>query len=763
MFYKNILELSGQTPLVEIPDPSLKSGVRILAKMECFNPGGSIKDRVAAAMLQAAEDSGELTPGKTVIEATSGNTGIGLAMACAVKGYRLKLLMPETASEERKRIMRGYGAEISLTEGRLGTDGAIELAYRMAREEPDKYVLMDQFNNPASIDAHYQGTGQEIWDQTDGAVTHVVAALGTSGTVMGIVKRLKELNPSAEVAAVEPYAHHKIQGLKNMQESYPPGIFNKHKLDRILRVEDDEAFETCRELARSYGLLMGMSSGAAFAGARKLARELDEGLIVVIFPDGGERYLSTPLFAPPEQIGVRVEGISGRDVVIPTGGDAVLATPGPSLDRSDDPEFWRRMMLLDVLGRYLTQEGADVALRAGLADLDDRTMAAARGERRARAEYSAEVRDGIAAMAHRFGVRNVSFPLASEVHDQCLEACESLLAKGMAYDKLRSVYFDVARDSEYGRLCRTDLANLSLGKTVDLADYVKANPQDFTLLKRASLQDLKEGECWQTRWGNVRPSWFLQMACTVAADERGPSVFLGGETHIFPHMENLRALWAGTNVHTPGAWMMSRGVADCGDVRPSIDALFDMGLSAGAIRMWLLSVSYGKGLDLSLRTLEMWRRNQHTVQELAASLAVVEGEAGSTLLDGEADLLLAGIRQSLRRSVENNLRIYSFWPDLFAFCRNVRKLRDTGRLSDTDAVACRERLMHVDHVLGVLDHDALPLPKGKWGVGVAGLLRQRDQARLSGDYDRADSIRQELLQDGWRIEDAPDGVRVYKG
>ena len=175
----DILRLVGHTPLVEIRRLNPYANVKIMAKIESMNPGGSIKDRVAVAMIEAAEETGQLNPDKVIIEATSGNTGIGLAMVAAVKGYKMMLIMPDSASEERKRIMRGYGAEIRLTPGRLGTDGAIELAYRLAREEPQKYVLMDQFNNPASIAAHYNGTGLEIWEQTGGAVTHAVATLGT--------------------------------------------------------------------------------------------------------------------------------------------------------------------------------------------------------------------------------------------------------------------------------------------------------------------------------------------------------------------------------------------------------------------------------------------------------------------------------------------------------------------------------------------------------------------------------------------------------
>jgi len=301
MIHESVLSMVGKTPLVAIRRINPNPAVTLAAKVEMRNPGGSIKDRVALAMIEAAERSGELVPGRVVIEATSGNTGIGLAMVCAVKGYHLKLLMPASASEERKRILRAYGAEIVLTPGNLGTDGAIEEAYRLAREEPETYVLMDQFNNPASIEAHYAATAVEIYEDTGGRVTHVVAALGTSGTVMGLAKRLHEYAPSIQVVAVEPHPGHKIQGLKNMQESYPPGIFDKHALDAIVPVEDEEAFAMSRRLAREEGLLVGMSGGAAMAAAAKLVADLPSGVVVVILPDGGERYLSTPLLPCPRR------------------------------------------------------------------------------------------------------------------------------------------------------------------------------------------------------------------------------------------------------------------------------------------------------------------------------------------------------------------------------------------------------------------------------------------------------------------------------
>jgi cysteinyl-tRNA synthetase len=294
--FDDVLQLIGNTPLVPLRGLNPNPRVEIWAKLEGCNPGGSIKDRIALSMIAAAEESGQLKPDMTILEATSGNTGIGLAMVSAIKGYKLLLTMSEAVSVERRKILAAYGAEFLLTPGNLGTDGAIERAYDLADEQPDRYVLVDQYNNPANPLAHYNGTAPEIWEQTEGRITHFVAALGTTGTVMGCSRRLKEFNPDVRVIAVEPQLDHKLQGLKSLKEAYVPGIFDKNLVDEKIEIADEDAFETSRRLAKAEGMLLGMSSGAAVFVALELAKDLREGVLVLILPDFGERYLSTDLF-----------------------------------------------------------------------------------------------------------------------------------------------------------------------------------------------------------------------------------------------------------------------------------------------------------------------------------------------------------------------------------------------------------------------------------------------------------------------------------
>lgn len=303
MKHKDILESIGNTPLVELVKLDKNPKVKILVKLEGNNPGGSVKDRPAYWMIKKAEESGELTKKKIILEPTSGNTGIALAMIGAAKGYKVKLVMPECVSKERQRILEAFGAELVLTPGVEKTDGAIRKAHEIVKKEPDKYYMPNQFENENNVLAHYETTGPEIWEQTNGEIDVFVAGIGTSGTLMGTGKYLKEKKPEVKIIGVEPTLGHAIQGLKNMKEAIVPKIYNPKILDEKIIVTDDEAFDTARCLATQEGLFVGMSSGAAVAGALKIANlpagkagKMKSGTIVVILPDRGDRYLSTTLF-----------------------------------------------------------------------------------------------------------------------------------------------------------------------------------------------------------------------------------------------------------------------------------------------------------------------------------------------------------------------------------------------------------------------------------------------------------------------------------
>ncbi len=286
----------GNTPLVELAGINPNPRVRILAKLEGNNPGGSVKDRPALYMLTRAEEAGELGMGKTILEPTSGNTGIALARLGAARGYRVKLVMPACVSLERRSVLEAFGAEVVLSPAEEATDGAIRLAHRILAAEPDQYYMPNQYANPNNVLAHYETTGPEIFRQTGGEVDVFVAGMGTSGTLMGVGRYLQEMKPSVRIVGVEPRLGHKVQGLKNMKEAIVPEIYRREALDDKITVDDDPAFDTARLLAAREGLFVGMSSGAAVAGALRVAKEMTAGTIVVILPDRGDRYLSTALF-----------------------------------------------------------------------------------------------------------------------------------------------------------------------------------------------------------------------------------------------------------------------------------------------------------------------------------------------------------------------------------------------------------------------------------------------------------------------------------
>jgi cysteine synthase B len=294
---EDILCSIGNTPLVRINKLNPNKNTTIYAKLEGFNPTGSIKDRIALSMIQQAEAEGKLTKGKTIIEPTSGNTGVALAMIGAIKGYAVEIVMSDSVSVERRQMIKAFGGTVTLSEGKYGTDGAIRKARELVKADPDKYFMPDQFSNQYNKIAHYKTTGDEIWKQTGGNVDYFVSALGTSGTIMGVGKALKEHNPKIKVVSAHPVKGHYIQGLKNMEEAIVPAIYDPSQIDITIMVETEKAYEMTRQIAKQEGVFVGMSSGAALYAAIEIAKQIESGIIVTIFPDRGEKYLSTNLFS----------------------------------------------------------------------------------------------------------------------------------------------------------------------------------------------------------------------------------------------------------------------------------------------------------------------------------------------------------------------------------------------------------------------------------------------------------------------------------
>jgi cysteinyl-tRNA synthetase len=753
----SILDQIGNTPLVEIKNLNPNPQVKILAKLEYFNPGGSIKDRAALFMIENGEKSGELTPDKTVIEATSGNTGIGLALVCTVKGYKLLLTMSEAASIERQKILKARGAEILLTPGHLGTDGAIEEVYRLARENPDTYFMADQFNNPANWQAHYHGTAPEIWEQTDGKVSMVVATLGTSGTLMGLTRRMKEYNPDIRIVGVEPYLGHKIQGLKNMKEAYRPEIFEKHLLDEIVNIDDEEAFEMTRRLAKEEGIFVGMSSGAALVIARKKAEELTHGTIVVIFPDGGERYLSTALFAVKEKISLKLFNTLSRskesfEPLLP--GKVSMYSCGPTAHAKMHLGECRRFIFSDLLCRYLEYRGYDVTHIMNITDLDDKTIDGSEKEGLDLSEFTQKHIDSFKKDLKVLEIKPASnYPKASEhIHDM-VSLSEKLVKNGYAYEKLRSLYFDISRFSDYGKLSGVDINKIKLGATVDLDEYEKDNPRDFTLLKRSRLSELKRGIFTKTSWGNVRPSWHIQCVA-MAMKYLGETydIHTSSRELVFPHHENEIAIATAVTgkplakywVHCDRVLLDGKKVDEQGAVHTLSD-LTDMGYTGREIRYWLLYGHYRKPITFSKERLKEAKRSLKRLDSCIHSLIHIKPGAS---LYPELDQLLYDIKHGFKTALDDDLNMSAAMASIFNNVRTINKLTLENRLDPEGASKIIDTFRGIDSVLKIFDFKDYVHE-----TDVQHLIEQREQARREKNWDLADRIRDQLTARGITVKD----------
>ena len=753
----SILDEIGNTPLVEIKRMNPVSGVKIFAKLEYLNPGGSIKDRAALSMIEQGEKSGKLTPGKTVIEATSGNTGIGLAMICSVKGYPLILTMAESASEERKSILKARGAEIRLTPGHLGSDGAIEEVYRLARENPDQYFMTDQYNNDANWLAHYRTTAPEIWEQTGEKVTSVVASLGTSGTLMGISRKLKELNHLIRIIGAEPYLGHGIQGLKNMKESYIPDIFDKKRLDEKVNIDDETAFETARLLARKEGLFVGMSSGAAMAVAIEEAKKIKTGIVVVIFPDGGERYLSTTLFTVKDNINLNIYNTLTRNIQRfepKTQGKVSVYTCGPTVHKRMDPTRFRRFVVTDLLVRYLEYRRLSVNHVVNITDLDDKTIKGSEHKNMSVSEFTKPYIEKFKSDLHCLGIRPAqAYPLVSDHIQDMVALAQGLVEKGFAYEKLNSLYFDISSLAGYGSLSGVNLDKIRVGATVDLDDYEKDNPRDFTLLKRVGLSELKRGVCVKTKWGNVRPSLHLQCAAlAMKYHGQGFDIHTGSRELLFPHHENENAM-SKALVKEPLArvWMHcdsltydgSLGVEALEDI--DIDFLEKQGWKPRVIRFFLLSCHYRKPLTFSKQGLVDAEKSLEKLDRCIESLYhVKEGETFQ-----ELDQLIYDLRQGFISSMDNDLKISRVMAVLFKGVKKLNWLMGNNKIDSTGAKEVLSLFKELDGVLKIFEFDREKVIPEK----VAILIEKREAARSNGNWELADTLRNQIKAMGVEIND----------
>lgn len=753
----SILDAIGNTPIIEISKINPVKNVKIYAKLEYMNPGGSIKDRAALYMINEAEKTGELTKEKTVIESTSGNTGIGLAMICAVKGYKIALTMAENASEEQKSILRARGAQIILTPQHLGSDGAIEEAYRLARENPEKYFLTDQYNNEANWKAHYQTTGPEIIEQTKGKVSSIVATIGTSGTLMGLSRRLKEFNQHIRIVCAEPYLGHKIQGLKNMKESYTPEILEKTRLDGKLNIDDDTAFETTRELAEKEGLFVGMSSGAAMAAAIEEAKKIKKGMVVAIFPDSGERYLSTSLFAFEKNIALSVFDTFTKTKVRfkPLDKNKVFVyTCGPTVYKRLNVGQLRRYLFTDLLVRYIEYSGISVNHVVNVTDYDDKTIQGSYTAGQDLASFTQVFFDFFKKDMARMDVRHAdAYPRVSEHFEEMVEVVRKLKSKQHAYEKLHSLYFDISKLPEYGEFSNIDLDKIRVGMTVDLEEYEKNNPKDFTLLKRVRLSELKRGVGIKTEWGLVRPSLHLQCA-SIAMKFLGKNfdIQTGSRKLVFPHHENevaiARAAYEG---NLAKHWLHCGPVQYDGSLETmdidniTLDYLLDNGWDPKTIRFCLISNHYRKTLVLSYPSLKQAKFTLEKINRCIDTLsAVKQGQPYEGI-----NQLVYDIKSSFLSAMEDDLKISSVISALLAHVKMINRLLNKNKIDPESAHKLIQGFKEIDTVLKIMQFEN----KAEYTLNIKALMKERELARKNKNFEKADKIRDQLIASGIRIHD----------
>jgi len=752
----SILDAIGNTPVVEIRNLNPNPKVKILAKLEYFNPGGSIKDRAALFMIEEGEKSGLLTPDKTVIEATSGNTGIGLALVCSVKGYKLLLAMSEAVSVERQKILKARGADILLTPGHLGTDGAIEEVYRLVRENPETYFMTDQYNNEANWKAHYFTTAVEVWEQTDRKVSALVATMGTSGTLMGVSRKLKEYNQNIQIVGVEPYLGHKIQGLKNMKEAYCPEIFEKGRLDKKVNIDDEEAFEMTRRLAKEEGIFVGMSSGAAMVVALKEAETMTKGTIVVVLPDSGERYLSTPLFTVRDKIKLNLFNTMSRrkepfEPHLP--GKVSMYSCGPTAHAKMHVGEIRRFVFSDFLCRYLEYRGYEVKHILNITDLDDKTINGSEKAGKKLSEFTEKHIQSFKEDLAALGIKPAEkYPRASEHINDMVSLAERLTKKGFAYEKLRSLYFDISRFSEYGRLSGINLDKIKLGATVDLDEYEKDNPRDFTLFKRSKLSELKRGIYTKTDWGNVRPSWHIQCAA-IAMKYLGESydIHTSSRELVFPHHENIIAIAGAVTGKSPAKYwvhcdrvLVDGKKVDARGAGLTLKDLTDMGYGGRQIRYWLCSSHYRKQVIFSKERLEDAGRALKRLDTFTRSLQTVN--EGRHYL--ELQQLLYDIKNGFTGAMDDDLNISAAMASIFKAVKHVNILISEKKIDSDDASKIEDAFRKIDSVLKIFNfQDEYSDSK------IEQLVVEREKARSEKNWELADKLRDKLKSLGIDVQD----------
>ncbi|MGM5482272.1 MAG: cysteine--tRNA ligase [Nanobdellota archaeon] len=761
----NIIELIGNTPVIKINKLNPYKNTQLFAKLEGFNPGGSIKDRVALEMIERAIESGELTNSKTIIEATSGNTGIGLAMVAAVKGFNIEIVMSEAVSLERRKILEGFGAKIILSPAEESTDGAIKLAEEMVKKYPEKYFMPNQFNNKNNYKAHYK-TAEELFTQIPD-IDYLVAGLGTTGTLMGCAKYLKEKKPNIKIIAAEPNPSHTIQGLKNLQEAKVPGIYNPELIDEIIKVSDKQAYKYARELINKEGIFAGISSGAAISCSIEIARR-NKGKkinIATILPDRAEKYLSTELIKE-DKMGMKIFNSSAKqkqEFVSLEKSKVKMYTCGPTVYDYAHVGNFRSYIFSDLLKRYLIYKGYQITHVMNITDVDDKTIKGSQNKGETLKEYTSFYTDEFFKDYESLGIKKPDYvPKATETIPEMVELVKKLLEKGYAYKSDDgSVYFNIAKFKEYGKMAHLDMKGLKSGARVSHDNYEKDQASDFVLWKQYKPQE--DGSVyWETDLGKGRPGWHLECSA-MAMKYLGKSIDIhtGGIDLIFPHHQNEVAqseaatgktfvnYWVHCNHLIVEGKKMSKSLGNFHTIRE----LFNKGFTPKAVRYTLISTHYRQQLNLTEESLKAAETSIKRLEEFMRRL----DESKGTQEHKGVDKLLEELNSNFSVHMDDDLNISGALASLFEFIKKINKLLDEERISAYDAEKIRNNIKKIDSVLGLVKTEEQTIPED-----VEELAKLRLQARKNKDFEQADKFREKIKQKGYHVDDTKDGYKLKK-
>jgi cysteinyl-tRNA synthetase len=547
-----------------------------------------------------------------------------------------------------------------------------------------------------------------------------------------------------------------------MKESYQPGIFDRKILSRVIHVDDEEAYETARLLAKKEGIFVGMSSGAAMAGALKIASEMTSGLIVVVLPDGGERYLSTPLFAAKKKTGLKLYNTLTRqkEEFIPIAEDRVsMYSCGPTLCQGLGVHQCRRYIFTDLLRRYLESKGNHVIHYMNLSDLDDRSIAGADKTSQSLKDFTDQYYEQFLQDLDKLNIKRATgYPRASEHIAEMLDLTQRLLEKGFAYEKFRSIYFDISRFKDYGKLSKIDLEKIRIGKTVDLEQYEKDNPRDFTLLKRSTLHELKKGIFYQTQWGNIRPSWHLECPA-IALKYLGETydIHTSGIDLIFPHHENAIAISQAVTGKPPANFWLHNELTMINGRNASrtfenrmlaLKDLTDGGYSGREIRYFFLSRHYRKPIFFSWEKLHTAKNTLGRLNQFVQKLHFCPPGPDAP----ERDQIIYDLKTHFSESMDDDFNISSALAALFQFTRRINRLVDQRGLSAADKEEILKALGRIDSVLGIMD-----LKPQSIDPAVQSLIDRRESARENRDWKTADRLRRQLIDMGVEVIDTKEG------